>query len=157
MVCGACPPIKTLHSLHQIGKIHVAMIIYTTIAGMYYGIYIHTFFLYIYIVFSFFANISIWTTPDLQTTLGRLDRHLADHSTRPITALIAWSKLSCFALFPSVQTELCFILWWHGFPLLLGLFFNSTLAPSAIFPPMQLRPYSSVLVGVVHTPRTKAI
>ena len=34
----------TLHSLHQIGKIHVAMIIYTTIAGMYYGIYryIHT-------------------------------------------------------------------------------------------------------------------
>ena len=27
------------------------------------------------------------TTPDLQTTLGRLDRHLADHSTRPIAAL----------------------------------------------------------------------
>ena len=35
-----------LHSLHQIGKIHVAMVIYTTIAGMYYGIYIYTFIYY---------------------------------------------------------------------------------------------------------------
>ena len=56
------------------------MIIYTTIAGMYYGIYIY---IYIYIY-----RFVLFLQP-LDYNSLKLDRHLADHSTRPIIALIA--------------------------------------------------------------------
>ena len=62
------------------------------------------------------------TTPDPPTTLARLDRHLADHSTRPITALIANINAFSLGALPKchVRTVFYHLVTWPSNPPLLG-------------------------------------